>query len=140
GLAYGDLDGDGKLDLLTTATAGPARLFRNTAPTTGHWLMVRTRLPSPLEPADRRRDRDALGAEVTVEAGTRRRVRLIHAANSYLCSSEPCAHVGLGPLTHVDRITVRWPDGSVEQFAGTAANRRIEVRKGEGQAVPRGGP
>ena len=137
GLAWGDIDGDGKMDLVTTAIAGPARLFRNTVRTDGHWLIVRTRLPSPLDPADPRCDRDALGAEVTVEAGGRRWVRPVHAANSYLCSSDPRAHFGLGPHDRVERITVRWPDGSVEAFAGTAADRIVDVRRGQG--VLRGG-
>ncbi len=139
GLAAGDVNGDGKIDLLTTSVAGRARLFKNAAPTDGHWLLVQTRLPSPLDPADRRRDRDALGAEVTIEAGSRRWVRLIHATNSYLCSSDPRAHFGLGPVEQVERITVRWPDGTVEEFAGTPANRLVEVRKGQGQPGKRGG-
>src|SRR5262249_23691609 len=63
GLAYGDVDGDGALDLLVTTVAGPARLYRNAAPERGHWLLVRA--------LDPERKRDAYGAEVTVLAGGR---------------------------------------------------------------------
>ncbi len=140
GLALGDIDGDGKLDLLVVAIEAPARLYRNIAPTTGHWLTVRTRLPSPRDRADRTMDRDALGAEVVVEAGPRRWVRLVHAANSYLSSSDPRADFGLGDAAVVDRITVLWPDGSCEAFAGTRADRIVDVRQHEGRPVERGGP
>src|SRR5262249_49322635 len=64
GLAYGDIDGDGAVDLLVTSIAGPARLFRNVAPNRGHWLLVRV-----FDPA---LHRDAYGAEVTAIAGKER--------------------------------------------------------------------
>ena len=140
GLASGDFDGDGKLDLLVTAIGAKARLYRNVAPTTGHWLAVRARLPSPRDRAERTKDRDALGAEVIVESGARRWVRLLHAASSYLSSSELCAHFGLGETAQVDRVTVHWPDGSREQFDGTRADRVVELRQGQGRPVERGGP
>ena len=133
GLAWGDFDGDGKIDLLVAATGDRARLYRNVAPTEGHWLIVRTRLPSPRNPADPGMDRDALGAEVTLQAGSRRWIRLISPADSYLTSSDSRAHFGLGTSDQVDQITVLWPDGTREQFAGTKANRQIEVRKGQGR-------
>ena len=89
GLACGDVDGDGALDLLVTTVAGPARLYRNVAPDRGHWLLVRA-----VDPA---LHRDAYGAEVTVEAGDRRCGRWINPGTSYLCSNDPRAHFGLGP-------------------------------------------
>ncbi len=140
GLACADFDGDGKLDLLVSTIGDRARLYRNVAPTANHWLRVRTRLPSPRDLADRKKDRDALGAEVVVEAGSRRWRRLIHAAGSYLSSSDPCAHFGLGDATVVDSITVLWPDGTRERFAGTPADRVVEVRQGAGRPAERGGP
>src|SRR5439155_2548567 len=66
GLACGDIDGDGGLDLLVTTIGGPARLFRNVAPR-GYWLSVRA--------VDPTLKRDALGATVQVRAGDRRWVR-----------------------------------------------------------------
>src|SRR5262249_18531613 len=64
GLACGDVDGDGALDLLVTSVAGPARLYRNVAPDRGHWLLVRA--------FDADLQRDACGATITVEASGRR--------------------------------------------------------------------
>jgi hypothetical protein len=129
GLACGDLDGDGGLDLLVTTIAGKARLFRNVAPNRGHWLSVRA-----VDPALKR---DALGTLIRVRAGARSWVRWLHPAESYLCSSEPRAHFGLGAIARVDQIELTWPDGSREVFPGGAADRRIELRKGEGKAVGR---
>jgi enediyne biosynthesis protein E4 len=128
GLACGDLDGDGALDLLVTSVAGPARLYRNVAPHRGHGLLVRA-----VDPA---RKRDAYGAEVTVRAGDRRWVRWVNPGYSYLCSNDPRAHFGLGPVDHVDAIDVLWPDGTRETFPGGPADVRPELvlRKGEGRA------
>ncbi len=125
GLACGDLDGDGALDLLVTTVAGPARLYRNVAPNRGHWLMVRA-----LDPALKR---DAYGAEVTVRAGGRSWRRWLNPGSSYLCSNDPRAHFGLGPAERVEAVEVLWPDGSAEVFPGCPADRVLELRKGSGQ-------
>jgi hypothetical protein len=130
GLAVGDVDGDGALDLLVTTAAGRARLFRNVAPNRGHWLLVRT-----VDPALRR---DAYGAEVVLEAGGRRQVRLVTPAGSYLCSSDPRAHFGLGAADHFDSLTVTWPDGDRELFEGGRADREVVLHKGKGTKVASG--
>jgi hypothetical protein len=125
GLVCGDVDNDGALDLLVTAIAGPARLFRNVAPKRGHWLTVRV-----VDPA---RKRDAYGAEISVQAGARRWMRCINPAYSYLCSNDPRAHFGLGAAERVDRIDVVWPDGTEETFPGQAADQAVLLRKGGGK-------
>ncbi|MCI0681532.1 MAG: CRTAC1 family protein [Gemmataceae bacterium] len=123
GLVAGDIDRDGGIDLLVTAIAGPARLYRNVA-RRGHWLSVRA-----VDPAFKR---DAFGAEIEVVAGNRRWLRLFHPAESYLTSSEPRAHFGLGDVATIDHIEVRWLDGSRETFAGGGPDRRLDLRKGAG--------
>ncbi|HJT76704.1 MAG TPA: CRTAC1 family protein, partial [Gemmataceae bacterium] len=123
GLACGDLDNDGALDLLVTQVIGPARLYHNVARKRGHWLMIRA-----VDPA--RGGRDCYGAELTIKAGGRKWVRLINPASSYLCSNDPRAHVGLGPCDAVDSIDVVWPDGTKETFPGQGVDRLITLRKG----------
>src|SRR5262249_13592644 len=127
GLACGDIDGDGALDLLVTTIAGPARLYRNVVPRRGHWLLVRA-----IDPALRR---DAYGAEITVHAGGRRWQRWVNPGYSYLCSNDPRAHFGLGSVERLDRIHVVWPDGTEEEFPGPAVDRVVVLRKGEGRTV-----
>jgi hypothetical protein len=125
GLAYGDFDNDGKLDLLVTTVAGPARLYHNVASQNGHWLCVRALDPEHGE-------RDAIGAEVRVRAGPRSWLRWINPATSFLCSNDPRAHFGLGAEIRIDDITVLWPDGSRETFVGGRTDRQLTLRKGKG--------
>jgi hypothetical protein len=127
GLVWGDLDGDGRVDLLVTVVAGPARLYRNVAPRRGHWLMVRA-----VDPALRR---DAYGAVVTVRAGARRWVGLINPGQSYLCSGDPRAHFGLGPVEGVDEVRVDWPDGLAEVFPVPGLDRVLRLERGQGKKV-----
>jgi hypothetical protein len=126
GLAAADFDHDGGVDLLVTAIAGRARLLHNVAQGRGHWLEVRTLLPAA--------KRDAYGAEVRVRAGERQWLRLINPGESFLSSSSPIAHFGLGSVTAFDSIVVTWPDGKREAFPGGPADRLVELRQGEGCA------
>jgi enediyne biosynthesis protein E4 len=127
GLACADFNNDGAPDLLVTAVGGRARLYRNVAPNRGHWLKVRA--------LDPQLKRDAYGAEVLVQAGDRKWLRLINAAESYLCSSSPLALFGLGTVKRVDSIHVNWPDGTREVFPGGDVDRSIVLRKGEGRRL-----
>ncbi len=128
GLVCADLDDDGGLDLIVTSVAGPARLFRNVAPGRGHWLTVRA--------WDPRLRRDAYGAVVAVRGEGKKWVRWLNPAQSYLCSNDPRAHFGLGGLELVESIEIDWPDGLRETFPGSALDRAITLKRGEGTARP----
>lgn len=128
GLACGDIDNDGALDLLTTCIAGPARLFKNVATPHGHWLIVRAWDPAL--------HRDAYGAEVTVQSSGRRFKRWLNPGYSYLCSNDPRLHFGLGDAERIESIEVLWPDGSRERFDGCPADRILTLSKGKGTAWP----
>lgn len=124
GLACGDIDNDGSLDLLLTNVAGPARIYRNIARDRGHWLMVRA-----IDPA---LHRDAYGAELRLRCGGKTQLRWINPGSSFLCSNDVRAHFGLGSAEQYDGIEVRWPDGTAETYSGSKADRIIILKKGEG--------
>jgi len=123
GVALGDLDSDGDLDLVLSNIHGQARLYRNDAPRAGRALAVRV--------VDPRLGRDAIGARVRVTADGRSQVRTITRGGGYLSSSPPIAHFGLAHAAVVERIEVRWPDGSDETFHPEAGPALLLVR-GEG--------
>ncbi len=126
GLATGDLDGDGALDLVVSAVGNRARVFRNVASPRGHWLLVRA--------FDPRLNRDAFGAEIELRVGDRRLLRIINPGDGFQSSSDPRAHFGLGEAAKYDSVLVRWPDGLAETFPGGDADRVLALRRGEGTA------
>jgi hypothetical protein len=127
-LASGDGEGDGDVDLLAAHVEGPARLYLNRAPRRGHWLLI-----SAVDPA---LGRAALGAQITVRAGNRQWSRVAGGGGSYLASSDPRVHFGLGDAAMIASIVVAWPDGSRESFVSPGVDRQLELRRGSGKAVP----
>ena len=127
-LAAADLDNDGGVDLVLTQIAGPAKVLRNTAPQRGHWLRIQATAQG--------QKRDAIGAEIRVVAGERSWLTWINPGYSYLASNDPRAHVGLGNRHAFDRIDVRWPDGSREEFPGGPADRAVVLTQGTGKRLP----
>jgi hypothetical protein len=120
GLAVGDYDNDGRLDVLATDLEGAPLLLHNESAATGHWLWLR------LEPAA---GRTAGGAEVVVHAGGRRWFRRATTGGSYLSASDSRVHVGLGAVAAVERVEVRWPDGMRQTLPSPAIDRETVVKQ-----------
>ena len=110
GLAVGDYDNDGAVDLLFVDSAGAPLLLHNEAPARGHWL--------GLNLVGKKSNRDGYGATVTVTVGGKRLVRHCHTDGSYLSASDPRVHFGLGSATKIERAMVRWPSGKQQTLTG----------------------
>jgi len=130
GLAVGDLDNDGRVDLLLVAQDGPLAYFHNRT-ATGHFLTLRLEGTAS--------NRDAVGARVTVVASSRRQVAWRFGGGSYQSASDQRLHFGLGDADRVEAVEVAWPSGRVDRFGPLAADAGYLVREGGAEPTPLAG-
>jgi hypothetical protein len=128
GLAIGDYDNDGRVDVLVADSAGKPLLLHNETPTSGHWLEIRL--------VGTKSNRDGYGAVVTAKAGDNDQVRLCHSDGSYMSSSDRRVHIGLGAATKVPSLTVRWPSGHTDTYRNVAVDQIITIQEGSSQVQP----
>jgi hypothetical protein len=130
GVAFGDLDNDGDLDIVVTNNNGPARLLLNEVGQNRHWLGLR------LVDGPPGRRHDVLGATARVDrAGGPSLWRRCATDGSYLSSSDPRLLFGLGNSPEISRVRVLWPDGHLEEWRGLATDRYYELVRGSGVRV-----
>jgi hypothetical protein len=123
GVAFGDLDNDGRTDLVISHLNEPVVLLRNEAPTKNHWLGIAL---------VGEKNRDVVGAKVTLEVDGRRLTRFAQGGGSYLSSSDRRHLFGLGETDKVGRLTVAWPWGKEEHWDGLAVDRYWRLVEGSG--------
>ncbi|MDQ6676093.1 MAG: CRTAC1 family protein [Acidobacteriota bacterium] len=122
GLAVGDVDGDGRQEIVIVNMNRQPSLLKNTG-SRQHSLVV--------EVAGTKSNRSGIGARISVDAGKRRRIDEIMSGGSYYSQNELAAYFGLGPIKEVDRIEIRWPSGLVQLWPNPGVNRRVRAVEGE---------
>ena len=127
GLAVGDFDLDGRLDLVLNNLDAAPTLLRNVSGPRQHWL--RLRLVG--DPA-KKSPRDATGATALVTTGKLRQRGDVVSGGSYSSQNDPCLYFGLGAAAKVDRLEVKWPDGSSETFDVPAVDKTLTLTQGKG--------
>jgi hypothetical protein len=122
GLAFGDVNNDGYIDLLLMNEGGRTRLFQNTGGREHHWLIVRA--------IDPKLNRDAVGAKIIITIDGKQLIRLVNPGYSIMSSNDFRVHFGLGKSTMIEDITIVWPDGLKESFGHFSADQIITLKKG----------
>jgi hypothetical protein len=127
GLALGDFDNDGWIDVLITQNNSAPILLRNNAGKQNHWLGLKL--------IGSKANIDAIGAKVTYRTGDVERHQFKVGGGSYLSSHDPRIVLGLGQRTKLDWLDVKWPQpsGKTERFTNLPIDRYITIVEGEGE-------
>jgi hypothetical protein len=119
GLAIGDIDNDGRVDVVVSTNDGPAYVLHNETPTQNHWLT--------LQLVGHQSNRDAIGAEVKLTTAKGTQLATVSTAGSYLSSSDKRVHFGLGAEAQAPAIEIRWPSGVVQTLKNVGSGQMLRV-------------
>ena len=121
GLAAGDLDDDGRLDVVINDLDGSPQVLHNEIANAGHWLTIRL--------TGAGKNTNAIGAIVTVTSGGVTQTRVVQSGTSYVSQDDMRRHFGLGTRTQAEKVEVLWPDGKVTTLANVKADQVLDVRQ-----------
>jgi hypothetical protein len=122
GVAFGDIDNDGRMDAVVTVLNGPAKLFHNISQNSGHWILLKLVGTS--------NNRMGIGAQIriTTEDGTRQ-WNQVTTAVGYACSSDARVHFGLGASKTIREIEIKWPNRIVQTLTNVAADQILTIEE-----------
>ncbi len=121
GSAVGDLNGDGKLDVVVTALNAPAEIWLNDSPDHNHWLELKLQ--------GTKSNRDGIGARIKLVSKHGAQYSQMSSSAGYASSSAGPVHFGLGADAAVDRVEIRWPSGIVQQLKNVSAGQIVTVKE-----------
>ena len=121
GLAVGDFDNDGSLDVVISSVGRAPVLLKNQGPAKGNWIIVRAQ--------GSKSNKFGLGATVRVQTANGVQVRAINNVASYLSSNDIRLHVGLGTATIIQQIDVLWPSGTKQTLKDVAVNQILVIKE-----------
>ena len=131
GAAFGDLDGDGRVDVVVTALEDRLEIWHNLSPARNHWLLVRT--------VGSRSNRDGIGTKLRVRSASGVQYSHVSTSVGYSSASDPRVHFGLGRDALADELRLEWPSGTVDVLRNVRADQAVVVREGESGAGEQAG-
>jgi len=122
GLAYGDLDNHGRIDLVVTALGDPVRVFRNVTENHNHWILLKL--------VGTKSNRMGIGAQIRITTNDgRKQYNEATTSTGYAASSDPRVHFGLGASRTIREIEIRWPSGTRQLLRDVPADRVVTVEE-----------
>jgi hypothetical protein len=120
GAAFGDLNNDGKIDVVVSVIGGPPEILYNTSPSRNHWISIQT--------VGVKSNRDGIGTRIKIvgESGLTQ-YNHVTTAGSYASSSDPRVHFGLGKDSTIREIELRWPSGKVQTLHNVKADQILKI-------------
>ena len=132
GLAVGDLWNDGRQSAVISNMNAPVALLVNEAKNTNHWVAFKT--------IGKKSNRDGIGARISVRAGGRVFVNEVRSGSSYISNNDMRVHFGLGAISKIDAVEVRWPTGVTEKFEGITGDKIQTLKEGDGTELGSSAP
>jgi len=122
GSAFGDLNNDGSLDIVTTSLNETPRILRNTADTGNHWLVLNL--------IGHKSARDAIGAKVKLTTGSGRSLyNHVAVSTGFMSSSDKRVHFGLGRETKISAVEIAWPSGVSQTLRNVPPNQQLVIEE-----------
>ncbi len=124
GVAFGDIDNDGDVDIVVNDLDGSPQLLRNDGGNSNNSVLIKT--------IGVNSNRDGIGARVKVVSGDLTQIDEVRSGGSYISQNDLRLHFGLEKRTNVDLIEVRWPSGVIDKITNVSANRILTIKEGKG--------